>query len=137
MAKRLLVDHHAVTAKLEKQFRRHCQHWLAGEGSFPLSIPLGIPIESQAAQDLTAVRTWQAQWHAWNGAAEVQWVDRRWPGLGKQRLPERLLIQCADDVVNWLGEGARWQRANQGEKYEFTGVNDHFSTQKWQISGVS
>ncbi len=23
----------------------------------------------------------------------------------------------------------------QGEKCEFTSVNDHFSTQKWQISG--
>ena len=28
-----------------------------------------------------------------------------------------------------------WNLSAQGEKCEFTGVNDHFLTQKWQISG--
>jgi len=113
MAKPLLLDPAAVGRKLEKQYRNHCKRWLVGEGSWPLSIPLGLPTESQAAQDMNAVQQWQSQWRQWQGSAELVWIERRWPSLGKQILPERLLIYSADDLVQWIGQSSRWQRATQ------------------------
>ncbi len=113
MAKHLLVDHQDVRAKLEKQFRRHCKNWLTGEGQWPLSIPLGLPTESQAEKNLAAVQRWQTQWHNWHGPAEVSWVVRHWHRLGKQRLPERILIRSAHEVAQWVGEISRWQQAEQ------------------------
>ena len=113
MAKRLLVDPTTVTQKLEKQFRRHCKTWLSGEGNWPLSISLGIPPEAQAAKDRVAVQQWQTQWRDWQGDGEIIWVERQWPSLGKQLLPERLLIHSASDVALWIGESVSWERVKQ------------------------
>ena len=113
MAKRLLVDPTLVSQKLQRQFRNHCKSWLVGQGNWPFSIPLGLPTEAQASQDMSAVQHWQSHWREWQGVGELVWIERHWPRLGKQVLPEKLLIHSADDVAQWIGEAVRWQRATQ------------------------
>jgi hypothetical protein len=111
MAKSLLIDPEAVKQRLQQRYSANHRRWLEGAGSWPLSIPLGIPTEKQARDQLSAVKAWQACWHAWRGEGEIVWVERRWPGLGTQRLPERVLLHDPKQVAIWLGGAERWQRA--------------------------
>lgn len=41
----------------------------------------------------------------------LSWCDRRWKALGVQRLPEKLALRGPEDVAMWIGESARWERA--------------------------
>lgn len=85
--------------------------WFSGGGDWPLSLPLGLPGESDAAKAFEAVRTWVEAWQGWRGAGEVCWVERRWNRLGAQRMPERILFQTPLEVAQFLGEGQSWERA--------------------------
>lgn len=113
MAKSFLIDPDGVKQRLQQRYRANHRRWLEGNGSWPLSIPLGIPSEQQAREQLPAVQAWQARWHEWRGEGEVVWVERRWPNLGTQSLPERALLHNPAQVAEWLGETERWQRAER------------------------
>jgi hypothetical protein len=113
MAKSFLIDPDGVKHRLQQRYRANHRRWLGGDGSWPVSIPLGIPNEQQAREQLAAVKTWQARWHEWRGEGEVLWVERRWPSLGTQSLPERVSLHNPAQVADWLGETERWQRAER------------------------
>ena len=113
MAKSFLIDPDGVKRRLQQRFRIGQRHWLEDAGVWPLSIPLGVPSERQARDQLSVVQAWQARWHGWRGEGEIVWVERRWSGLGTQRLPERVILHNPTQVVSWLGEAERWQRAEQ------------------------
>lgn len=115
MAKSLLIDPEGVRERLRKAYRSRRRRWLEGTGTWPLSIPLGIPTERQARDHLAEVQTWQSRWHTWRGEGEIVWVGRQWSGLGEQKLPERVLLHTPMQVAVWLGEAERWQRA--AERY--------------------
>lgn len=84
-----------------------------GNGQWPLSIPLGVPSEREAREHLSGVQTWQRRWHEWRGDGEVVWVERRWPNLGTQRLPENLVLCEPRQIARWVGETERWERAER------------------------
>jgi hypothetical protein len=111
MAKSLLIDPDGVREQLRKVYRSRRRRWIEGTGVWPLSIPLGVPTEKIARDHLAEVKAWQESWHAWRGEGEIVWSERRWPGLGAQKLPERVLFHAPMQVVIWLGEAERWQRA--------------------------
>lgn len=111
MAKPFLVDPDGVKQRLQQRYRIDQRHWLEDAGTWPLSIPLGVPSERQARDQLSVVQAWQARWHGWRGEGEIVWVERRWTSLGTQRLPERVLLHSPMQVASWLGEAERWQRA--------------------------
>lgn len=113
MAKPFLVDPDGVRLRLQLRYRIGQRHWLEDAGTWPLSILLGVPSERQARDQLSAVQAWQTRWHGWRGEGEIVWVERRWSGLGTQRLPERVILHNPMQVVSWLGEAERWQRAEQ------------------------
>jgi hypothetical protein len=111
MAKSLLLDPQAVRDRLAARFRRAQRTWFAGDGQWPIALPLGLPTEQQAQKNLAAVRQWVEGWQRWQGAGELVWCERVWRQLGSQTLPERLLIQSPQQVADWLGQSARWERA--------------------------
>ncbi len=111
MAKPFLINPDTIKQRLQQRYRTSHRRWLEGGDTWPLSIPLGIPTERQARDYLSDVKAWQARWHAWRGEGEIVWVDRRWLGLGTQRLPERVVLHDPRQVAIWLGEAERWQRA--------------------------
>ncbi len=115
MAKKLLWPDD-VRALLLRRYENQQRSWLAGEGVWPLSLPLGEPNEKTAAEDAGMVRAWVDAWTTWSDGGEVQWLERRWPRLGPQRLPSRLGVPSAGDVAAFVGEGVRFQRAR--ERYE-------------------
>jgi hypothetical protein len=55
-----------------------------------------------------------ALWERFDGShagVQLEWAERQWPRLGRQRVPERLLLASAEDVARLVGHGKRWQRA--------------------------
>jgi hypothetical protein len=99
---------------LARRFQSKHREWLIGdpgEGQWPLEVPLGIPTEHAALRQVDGVRAWVSSWQGWQGAGTLSWCERRWKALGVQRLPEKLALCGPDDVAMWIGEPARWERA--------------------------
>lgn len=104
---------------LARRFQSKHREWLIGDpgqGQWPLEVPLGIPTEQAALRQVDGVRAWVGAWQNWQAntvqtSGIVSWCERRWIALGVQRLPEKLALGGPDDVAMWIGESARWERA--------------------------
>ena len=118
----LLPD--AVRATLAKRYRSRRGDWLAGEGQWPMALPLGCPSEPEAQRQADAVRAWVEAWRAWleawQGAGELVWSERHWRALGTQSLPQRILLRGPAEVAAWAGESQNWQRAHG--RYQLLGA---------------
>lgn len=99
-----------AVALLRGHWQRQVGGWLEGGGEWPLRISLAAPGEKQASAHWTAFEAWRSTWKRWSGG-EVSWAERRWPLLGRQAVPEALLLPDADALAVLLGETVRWQRA--------------------------
>jgi hypothetical protein len=75
------------------------------------------PTEREAARDLAGVRHWIEAWVAVEGNAdrpgELVWTDRQWTGLGRQRLPERLVLAKPEEGAAGVGGQGRWVLARE------------------------
>jgi len=100
-----------VRKLLARIYRNHHREWLAGTGTWPLVTPLGCPTEADAQLDRDAVRDWVLAWHQLRNPGILVWRERRWPALGLQSLPEKLVLDDAQSVAAWAGEEERWKRA--------------------------
>ncbi len=99
---------------LVRRFQSKHREWLigeAGESQWPLEVPLGIPTEQAALRQVDGVRAWVSAWQSWQGVGTLSWCERRWKAFGVQRLPEKLALRGPEDVALWIGESARWERA--------------------------
>ena len=99
---------------LARRFQSKHREWLIGdpgESQWPLEVPLGIPTEQAALRQVDGVRAWVSAWQGWQGVGALSWCERRWKALGVQRLPEKLALRGPEDVAMWIGESARWERA--------------------------
>jgi hypothetical protein len=107
-----------VVSFLRRKFTARRGEWLA-EGNadaWPLVIPLGIPTEKEALLQTGALRAWITQWKAWKGPGQVIWVERKWPSLGTQSLPEKISFQNELEIIETIGETENWLRAK--ERYD-------------------
>jgi hypothetical protein len=98
---------------------QHCA-WLAeplASGSWPLTIPLGLPTEAQALRQAEAVRAWVDTWRSWKGIGEVSWVERQWQVLGAQRLPVSFSVSSPAQLAAAIGQGERWSLATERHAY--------------------
>lgn len=114
MPKKLLSPE-AARDFLVRRFDHQHLHWLAGEGTWPLVVPLGAPTEKDIGEDATAVRAWAVAWQSWTGGGEVVFEARQFARLGRQRLPVSLNFEGAAAVASAVGQERRWQTA--GERY--------------------
>jgi hypothetical protein len=114
MPKKLLFPEDA-RAWLRRRFDHQHRRWLSGGGTWPLSVTLGNPAEKLVAEDPGSVRGWVEAWSQYRGGGELLWVERQWPHLGEQRLPERLSLPSALELAQVVGETVRYQRA--AERY--------------------
>lgn len=113
MAKSFLLDPEAIRDRLAARFRQRIRDWLTGEDSWPLRLPLGVPSEREAGMHLARVQAWQTGWAAWQGPGSVEWCERRWPGLGTQRLPESVTFENPEAVAELVGQAETWSRARR------------------------
>lgn len=111
MAKSFLLDPAAAVARLAARYRNQRKAWLAGVGEWPLSQTLGFPTQQEAMVHLSQVRAWRDAWADWKGPGQVRWLERRWPALGTQSLPEALILDSPAQAAELAGEGEHWQRA--------------------------
>jgi hypothetical protein len=103
-----------VRQALVRRFQSKHREWLigdAGESLWPLEVALGAPTEQAALRQVDGVRAWVSAWQGWQGVGTLSWCERRWKALGVQRLPEKLALRGPEDVAMWIGESARWERA--------------------------
>src|SRR5262245_28116020 len=107
MPKKLLSPE-AVRDLLATRFKGQHQNWLAGEGSWPWPILLGVPTQNEVADDPGGVRAWVESWANWKGAGELQWEVRQFPRLGTHQLPTSLVLTGPACVAAWVGQGKRW-----------------------------
>jgi hypothetical protein len=107
------LDPASVSAQLKRRWRNGRGSWLDGDGSWPLQLLLGVPTERETTRDLAGVRAWIEQWQQTQQPGELIWTERQWPGLGRQRLPERLLLPDPAAVAGWVGEQSAWGMARQ------------------------
>jgi hypothetical protein len=98
---------------LVRRFNNQHQAWLAGGGTWPLQIPLGVPTEKDAIEDKSSVRSWVSSWAAWKNVGEVSHEVRKWARLGAQELPVALTVSNAEDVATLVGQEPRWTRAKE------------------------
>lgn len=101
-----------------RSYRSHHREWLAGAGTWPLVTPVGCPTEAEAQMDRDVVRDWVLAWRELRDPGTLVWRERRWPALGLQSLPEKLVLDDARSVAAWAGEEERWNRARL--RYERT-----------------
>lgn len=103
-----------VREQLGKRFASRHRDWLVAlddRKAWPLEISLGIPSESEAARGIDAVGAWAQSWRDCGKPGHIAWTERRWRNLGRQALPEKLVLDSAKQVAGWLGQSGRWQRA--------------------------
>ncbi|MEO9214043.1 MAG: Wadjet anti-phage system protein JetD domain-containing protein [Rhodanobacter sp.] len=96
---------------LRGSWRRQVGDWLGGGGEWPLRLSLSVPGERQASAHWATFEAWRSAWKDWRGAGEVHWAERRWPLLGRQAVPEALVLGDVTVLAELLGETSRWQRA--------------------------
>lgn len=121
-ARRLAPE--ALIAQLRRRWANGHRDWLDGAGAWPLAILLGAPTEHETQTDLAGARAWVETWLAAEGgpafaspdegesAMRLEWTERRWPSLGRQRLPFRLLVPGPPALARWIGEEASWDKAS-------------------------
>lgn len=100
---------------LHIRYRNQGRNWLsegqeAGE-RWPIVLRLDCPTEEEARRQPDRFGDWIASWQAWQGPGEVVPGERRWRGLGTQRVPEVLRVHNPSEVAAWIGEESRWRRA--------------------------
>lgn len=93
-----------------RQWRAHWPEWLAGERE-PSSWPLHPPKEAEIAADPDGAARWVREWgEAEREGIAVEWAERRWAGVGRQRLPARASAPAAV-MAELAGEAVTWARA--------------------------
>ncbi len=77
----------------------------------PRSISLKPPTEQQALTALPQVRAWVEAWRASELASLVEWEQRRWPSIGIQTIPCRLILSGPADTARCYSTLPIWHTA--------------------------
>jgi hypothetical protein len=104
--------------QLTKRFASRHRDWLVAideREAWPLEFALGVPSEAEGAQGIDAVGAWAQSWRDCRKPGRVVWTERRWRTLGRQTLPEKLVLESPEQVAGWIGQSGRWRRA--AERY--------------------
>lgn len=105
-----------VRAQLAARFKNQHREWLAGGGSWPLTIGLAPPTEAEAMDRLPETRAWATEWSAWRGPGTVNFETRSWGKIGDHTVPVSVSFATPVDVAAYVGQASRWARAVQ--RYE-------------------
>lgn len=106
-----MLEPEALRIRLHTAWARNRHNWLIGGGEWPLAYSTKPPTEAQAQQQWGVFDAWLTRWRGQTGFGSVEYVERSWPRLGAQRLPQRWLFASPQEVAAELGEAGRWQQA--------------------------
>ncbi|WP_166974427.1 Wadjet anti-phage system protein JetD domain-containing protein [Brevibacterium atlanticum] len=108
-------------AQVRKRLSSSMAAWAAeAVGEVRVELALQPPTEKQVLADQNAAADWAASWRAVDEKAsgtvasglEIDWEERNWARIGRQRVPIRLRLTTPDEVAAFVGgEIARdWRR---------------------------
>jgi len=115
MSKKLLSPE-AARDFLVRRFNNQHRNWMAGEGTWPLIVALGVPTDKDIAEDAAAVRAWADAWQSQTSPGAVLFEERQFARFGRHRLPSRLSFESAAVVAAAVGQSRRWEIAS--ERYQ-------------------
>lgn len=104
---KLLSPNDVVTAVKQKYASAH-RDWLAGGGSWPMTIRLGRLTEAEVMQNISEVRRWSQQWDTQSLGLIVEREERSWPRLGAQSLPAGVVLDSPETMARLAGDLPRW-----------------------------
>src|SRR5690625_150756 len=96
-------------ARARKRLNSSMAAWAADAvDEVRLEIALRPPTEKQVLADQTAAADWAASWRAVDETAttaglEIDWQDRSWTRIGRQRIPIRLRLTTPDEPAALAG----------------------------------
>ena len=113
-----------VRAKVRKRLTSSMAAWAAESvGEVRVEIALHPPTEKQVLTDQGAAADWAASWRTLESKVretptpglEIDWEERSWARIGRQRVPVRLRLTTPDEVAAFVGgETARdWRRLRE------------------------
>lgn len=102
----------AARAQTAKKYQRHFGLWAvdAAPAAPVFALPLHPPSEAQALKQGRAAIDWVG---SWAGVAGVLWAERQWASLGRQSVPERLVLNHPSDVARFCGKLTHWRRISE------------------------
>lgn len=93
----------AIIASLRKRW--DSGRLLAERAQFPLELPLRQPTVAQMGEQFEQVRAWILELEAGSGAGyEIVWREINHRQLGRNRVPDRVLIRTFDAAVRMIGK---------------------------------
>lgn len=103
------VTREAARVRALAAYDRHASTWATaphGAATPVLDLPLHPPTERAVLDDVSSAVGWV---DTWRDVAGVRWGRRRWPSIGTQEVPERLVLDAPADVARLGGRGAHWR----------------------------
>jgi hypothetical protein len=94
--------------------------------SLCFTFPLQPPTEHEALADPDGVAAWLDSWRGFPGDewAHVEWVERRWPSLGVQRLPQRVHLRGAAAVERAAARANDWAHLRRQATHLLAALGD-------------
>ncbi|WP_165044995.1 Wadjet anti-phage system protein JetD domain-containing protein [Adlercreutzia sp. ZJ138] len=107
--------------KARAHFDRHCKAWavsrFARESGFAgdldrvsFSVSLHPPTEQRVLADIKKARAWATAWREMPHQDTIEWSLRRWPSVGSQQVPEKVLLVGVEVIANFAGRAREWRR---------------------------
>lgn len=102
-----MISIEQARAKAQQRLRSRSSEWavLAGwpAGAAAFEMVLHPPSESEVLADQRAAEAWVASWAGSAASNAVEWVERSWRSLGRQRVPARLVLNDPVAVAGFVG----------------------------------
>lgn len=106
-----------VRGRAQRLVQQRRGGWAARDDGQPavLDVPLHPPTEDDVRRDEAAARAWVDSWRAVRPADAVVWAERRWPRVGRQRVPERVVLGGPDAIASFAGDEVhvRWRALDE------------------------
>ena len=106
------VTPETAQAIARKRYDRNFGAWAAGRDALVGHSPLlGIPLHPPTEQRALAATADAVAWvTSWSGVPYVAWGERRWASLGRQQVPERVLLPGPAELAAFCGRGQHWRQ---------------------------
>lgn len=105
--------------RAQAQYSRHCRDWayqlfscmvdgrpLVTDANF--AVALHPPTEKVVLSDPGIARSWAQSWRNLPLRERISWVERSWPSVGNQMVPQRLHLVGAREIAKFAGRTCEW-----------------------------
>lgn len=100
-----MIDPSEIRRKADKLYPAFLAAWLAGEEFFPRTVPCEKKVDGSLAVAAESVRRLKSQAKEVRGFGySIEWQDRASRIHGRNRFPQRIVFETADDLLCYIGK---------------------------------